>query len=385
MSRREGHITERSSGRWLIRYYGDEGRRYAITIRGTRKDAERELRQRLNTLDSGTHVDPTRMTTGEWLTRWLATVSEQISPKTRERYGELVNHFLIPALGALPIAKLAPTHIKDCYTALGSGGRRDGKPGGLSRQTRRHIHRVLHIALACAVEDQVVARNCASGIRLPQVERATMTTLSPEQSRQLLDALRHSHIYWPALLAISTGMRRGEVLALRWQNVDLERGSIRVVESLEQTRAGLRFKPPKSGKTRAVTLPGYTVAELRRLKREQAESLLRLGVRQGGATLLCARADGEPLQPQSLTHEFPRFLDRLGPDFPKITFHGLRHTHASQLLTAAVHPKVVQERLGHAKISITLDTYSHLVETMQEDAAAKIDELTFGHGFGHKS
>jgi integrase len=384
MSRREGHVTERSPGRWLVRYYGEAQRRYAVTVKGTRKEAERELRRRLDALDLGTHVDPNRMTTGEWLTRWLATVAEEISPKTHERYGELVRHFLIPALGGLPIAKLAPTHIQDCYTALASGGRRDGKPGGLSRQTRRHLHRVLHAALARAVEQQIIIRNPAAAMRLPKVERAPMTTLSPKQSRQLLDGLRHSHIYWPALLATSTGMRRGEVLALRWQNVDLEHGSVRVVESLEQTRAGLRFKPQKCGKMRAVTLPGYTVTELRRLKREQAEGLLRLGVRQDGSTLLCARADGMPLQPQSLTHEFPRFLARLGPDFPKINFQGLRHTHASQLLTAAVHPKVVQERLGHATIGITLDTYSHLVETMQEDAAAKIDELTFGHSFGHK-
>ena len=198
-------------------------------------------------------------------------------------------------------------------------------------------------------------------------------SLTAEQSAALLDALRHSHVYWPVLIALATGVRRGEVLALRWRNVDLDHGTVRIVESLEQTKAGLRFKSPKTDRARAVTLPAFATDELRRLKREQAERLFMLGVRQTGATLLCARADGEPLQPQSLTHEFPRFLARLGPDFPRVRFHDLRHSHATQLLLSGVHPKVAQERLGHSTITTTLDLYSHVTETMQEDAAARID------------
>jgi integrase len=389
MSRRQGYIEERSPGHWLVRYSVNEPggrRRFSTTIKGTKRDAERELRRRLDAIDQGAHVDPTRMTVGEWLARWLDAARAEISPKTHERYAEIVKYHLAATLGPLPLAKLAPMHIADCYASLASGGRRDGKSGGLSAQTRRHVHRVLHTALARAVEQQLLARNPAEAFRrrLPKVERAPMTTLTPEQSRQLLSAVRHSHIYWPVLLSISTGMRRGEVLALRWRDIDLDHGAVRVVQSLEQTRGGLRFKTPKSGKTRPVALPAHTVAELRRLKVEQAQALLRLGVRQDATTLVCCRADSEPLQPQSLTHEFPRFLARLGPEFPKIGFHSLRHTHASQLLTAGVHPKVVQERLGHATIGITLDTYSHLIETMQSDAAAKIDEITFGHNLGHK-
>ena len=189
----------------------------------------------------------------------------------------------------------------------------------------------------------------------------------------MLDALRHSHIYWPVLIALAAGVRRGEVLALRWRNVDLDHGTVRIVESLEQTKAGLRFKSPKTDRARAVALPAFATDELRRLKREQAEHLFMLGVRQTGATLLCARADGEPLQPQSLTHKFPRFLARLGPGFPRVRFHDLRHSHATQLLLAGVHPKVAQERLGHSTITTTLDLYSHVTETMQEDAAARFD------------
>lgn len=186
------------------------------------------------------------------------------------------------------------------------------------------------------------------------------------------DAVRHSHIYWPVLIALATGARRGEVLAIRCRNVDLHRGTIRIVESLEQTKSGLRFKSPKTDRARAVTLPNFAVEELCRLKREQAESLLMLGVRHTADTLVCARRDGGPLQPQSLTHEFPRFLARL-EDFPRVWFHDLRHSHATQLLLARVHPKVAQERLGHSTVTTTLDLYSHVTATMQEDAAGRLD------------
>ena len=147
---------------------------------------------------------------------------------------------------------------------------------------------------------------------------------------------------------------------------------MRVVESLEQTKARLRVKAPKSEKARAVSLPVFAIDELRRLKREQAEHLLRLGVRQDFDTLLCARADGAPIQPRSLTHEFTRLINRT-KDIPRVRFHDLRHSHATQLLLAGVDPKVAQERLGHSTIGVTLDLYSHVTATMQEDAAARID------------
>jgi integrase len=202
-----------------------------------------------------------------------------------------------------------------------------------------------------------------------------MVTLDPDQATALLAAIRHSHIYWPALLALSIGARRGEILAVRWHSIDLERGEVRIVASLEQIGKELRFKAPKTERHRTVTLPAFAVAELRAHKSRQAEDLLALGIRQTGQTLVCARQDGEPLQPQSLTHEFPRFLGRLGADFPRVRFHDLRHSHATLAMLAGVHPKVVQERLGHSTISTTLDLYSHVTATMQEDAANRLDAV----------
>jgi integrase len=344
------------------------------TVRGDRKAAEKELRRLLHTIDNGEHVDPTRMSVRQWLEQWLDTVRAEVAPKTHERYGEIVHNFLMPALGNLPLAKLAPTHIQEAYNEWAMGGRRDGKAGGLSPQTRRHIHRILRTALSRAVEQQVIARNPADAFkkRLPKVERRTLAILNAEQSARLLEAIAHSRVYWPVLLALSTGMRRGEVLAVRWKNVDLDSGTLRVMESLEQAKTGIRFKPPKSGRHRVITLPAYAVADLRRLKRQQAEELLAIGIRQTGETLLCARADGQPHQPLSLTYEFARFMGHM-KDLPRVRFHDLRHSHATQLLASGVHPKIASERLGHASVGITLDLYSHVTDTMQSDAALKLD------------
>jgi integrase len=382
MHRPTGHIRQRSPGSWELRYSGgttQAGRRRGVittTVRGSRRDAERELRRLLRTLDTGEHVNPTRISLGDWLGTWLLAVRDEVSPRTHERYSEIVANFLVPELGAIPIIKLASAHIQIAYSKWSTGGRRDGKVGGLAPRSRRHIHRILSAALVRAVEQQIIARNPTEAFkkRLPKIEPKPMKTLSPEQSARLLEAIGHTRTYWPTMLALAAGMRRGEIFALRWKHVDLDRGSLCVMESLEQTRSGgLRFKSPKSDRTRVITLPAFAIEELRRLRREQAEELLSLGVRQCGETLVCARADGEPLQPQSLTHQFTRLISRV-PDIPRVRFHDLRHSHATQLLLAGVHPKVAQERLGHASITTTIDLYSHVTETMQTDAAARLDQ-----------
>jgi integrase len=379
--RRTGHIRERSPDSFEIRYsLGTNpatGRRQiaTTTVRGTRKEAEKELRRLLRSLDTGEHVDPNRVTVRLWLATWLATVRHEVAPRSYDRYAAIVNRHLIPALGNLQLTKLAPVHIQEFYNTLASTGRRDGRLGGLAARSRRQLHRVLATALSRAVEQQLIARNPTEVFkrRLPKVEPREMVTLTAVQSTLLIKTARGSPLYPPILIALATGARRGEALALRWRNVDLDRGAIRIVESLEQTAAGLRFKAPKNDRGRTVTLPTFAVGELRRLKREQAESLLMLGVRQTGDTLVCARADGAPLQPVALTHLFTRLIERIA-DLPRVRFHDLRHTHATQLLLAGVHPRIAQERLGHSTVVLTLDLYSHVTATMQEDAAAKIDE-----------
>jgi len=378
--RRRGTIKSRSSGSYRIRYslgrdpVSGKRRFGTATVRGTREDAERELTRLLRTADTGEHVDPTRMSVRRWLETWLDAVRSEVSPKTHERYTEIVRCYLIPSLGQHPIARLAPAQIQHAYNEWSVGGRRDGKSGGLSALTRRYMHVVLRSALARAVEQQLLARNPADAFkkRLPKAERKEIATLTMEQSARLLGSNKHMHLYWPILLALTTGMRRGEILALRWKNVDLDHGVLRVTESLEQTKAGIRFKAPKTDRARAITLPAFAVSELCRLKRHQAEALMRAGAQQSGETLVCCREDGEPKQPRSLTHEFAHAIGKI-KDLPRVRFHDLRHSHATQLLAGGVHPKIAQERLGHSTITTTMDLYSHVADTMQTDAAVRLD------------
>ena len=214
-------------------------------------------------------------------------------------------------------------------------------------------------------------RNEADTVRPPRVERKQMKALDTEGAAALLEAARDTTLFIPVLLGITTGIRRGEATALRWRHVDLDRGQISIEESAEQTRTGVRYKPPKSGKGRAVALPATVVKELRNHRIKQAQALLKFGIRLSDDNFVVAQADGSAFQPRSLTHSFALFVAE--HKLPRVRLHDLRHTHATAMLKSRVHPKVVQERLGHSTIAITLDIYSHVLEGMQEDAAEIVD------------
>ena len=376
--RHKGHIRQRSKGSFEIRYdLGTDqltGKRQTVTttFKGKRQDAVKEMYRLLRNVEEGTYVESEKITVGEFLKQWIETVRSQVSPKTHERYSDIVTHFLIPTFGNCPLNKLQTTAIQNVYNGWESSGRRDSKKGGLSPQTRLHIHRVLKSALKYAVQLPLINRNPADFVKPPRPKRASISTITIEQSAILLDAIRGKQIYWPVLMALTTGMRRGEILALRWKNIDLDKKTVRIVESLEQTKKGMRFKAPKTDRTRAVILPDYAVEELRLWKEKQAEEFAELEVKHNQDTLFYCRYDGEPIWPSSITHEFYKAIKKL-PELPKIRFHDLRHSHATQLLAAGIHPKLAQERLGHSTITTTLDLYSHAVETMQDDAAAKLD------------
>jgi integrase len=380
--RRNGYIRQRSEGVFEIRYtLGTDQltrsrKRTSKTIKGTYKDAERELRRLLRTIDTSEHLEPTKITTEQFLKQWIETVRSQISPKTHERYADIVNHFLIPSFGKSLLSRLTPILIQEAYNKWETSGRRDNKKGGLAPRTRLHLHRIFRSALKHAMRMRLINHNPADAVLPPKAKRTTASTLTIEQSVTLLEGIQNKHprMYWPVLLAITTGMRRGEIVALRWKNVDLENKTIRVTESVEQVGHNIRFKAPKTEKTRAVMLPDYVVEELRAWKSNQSQELERLGVKANDDTFVCGRSwDGGVLKPDSLTAEF-RVAIRNIPDFPIVRFHDLRHSHATQLLKQGIHPKIAQERLGHSTITTTLDLYSHVVDTMQNDAVSKLDD-----------
>jgi integrase len=219
----------------------------------------------------------------------------------------------------------------------------------------------------------MIGRNPADAVEAPRKRSTEMQTLDVPSIGRLLEAAEGTQQYVPVLLAVTTGMRRGEIFALKWDNVDLRSGKLFVRHSLEKSKDGLRFKEPKTPRAkRCIALPAFVVEALKRHKRLLAQHRLAIGPAYCDLGIVCPREDGKPRHPDTFSTAFCVLRAKVG--LPTLRFHDLRHTHASQLLAEGVHPKVVSERLGHSTINLTLDTYSHVMPGMQEDAARKIDQ-----------
>ena len=341
----------------------------------TRREAEAASARIISEIDGGAFVEPSAIKVGEFLTYWLAAyAATNVAAKTLQTYTEIVERSLIPALGHVRLCKLSPAQIQGFYSQQLTSGRKAG--GGLSARTVHHIHTVLHESLKHAVKWQMLSRNPSDAVDPPRPLRTEVVVLDAEQSRQLLAAAEGTEHYIPVLLGLSTGMRRGEIFALRWSDVDLERSLLTVNRSLEQTHAGLSFKSPKTAKSRRqIALPAECAARLKSCKTKQAGARLLLGEAYQNNDLVCCRGDGSPIKPDSFSVAFKAFATRIG--MPGLSFHKLRHTHATALLRANIHPKIVSERLGHSTVGITLDTYSHCLPGMQVEAAASIDAALF--------
>ena len=314
-----------------------------------------------------------------YLERWLRDYcAVKVSPKTAERYTQIVRLHLTPTLGHHQLTKLRPLHIQEAYTFWLQGGRRDGEAGGLSVTTVLHHHRVLHLALRQAVRWQLLAVNPADAVQPPRKAQREMSALDEDETAKLLEAAVGSDLYAPILVAVTTGLRRGELLALRWQDVDLERGTLSVNQTIEQTaERGIAFKEPKTAKSRRlISLGSLTVETLRRHRASQNEARLLLGNSYVDGGLVFPAPAGSVWNPRTFSSAFYRLTSHSG--VPRMRFHDLRHSHATQLLVAGVHVKVVSERLGHSTAGITLDTYSHVLPGIQEEAAARIDSAIRG-------
>lgn len=247
------HVSDRETGKRRRKWH---------SFTGTKREAQKRCAQLISEMTGGSYVEPSRMTTGQHLERWLEHVRSQVSPRTHERYSEIVRKNIAPMLGAIPLTKLKPVHISDAYSRALSSGRRDGK-GGLAPTTVTYMHRLIKHALTQAVRWELLSRNPADAVDPPKVERTSLTTFDMVQTAELIEALRGTRLLIPVMLAVLCGLRRGEIIALRWRNVDLHRGKISVVESAEQTASGVRYKSPKSGRGRAVALSSFMVEELR--------------------------------------------------------------------------------------------------------------------------
>lgn len=390
-----GHIRKSGEGSWEIKF--DLGRdpvsgkritKYA-SFKGNKRQAQAELTRLLASRDAGSYVDPTKMTLGEYLQHWLsADVGRRVGKRTAARYRQIVEKNITPRLGHVPLRRLTAAHIEGFEADLHREGwvkarakKKDDdgqpkaeEPRGLSKQTVLHVHRTLSQALNHAVRLEVLVKNPARQVKPTKPDDPDIQILDRKKSEMttLLETAKGTGLYAPVLVAVTTGVRRGELLGLRWSDVDLKAASLTVNQAMQRTKGEIEFKAPKTKKSRrTITLPAITVETLQAHRKAQLEQRMKLGLGRDPRDLVFTREDGQPLDPDSLSKAFERLILKAG--VTPITLHGLRHTHISYLLMDGVHVKVVSERAGHANIKITLETYAKYLPNMQMEAAAKIN------------
>jgi len=371
-----GHVRKRGKKWCVIVYLGrdEKGRPKQKWYSGfdSKKEAETAVVGIVHDINHGTYVEPVKITLGAFLLNWLESYARvNVSAKTCSRYEEIIKKHLIPSLGHIPIQKLHPVNIQNYYAEKLKNGKIRGE-GGLAPRSVLHQHRLLRAALQHAVKWMLIVRNPADAVSPPRPDYKEMKTLNAKETVTLLQKARNSRVYIPVLLAVTTGMRRGEIIALQWKDVDLDKETITVRRTLERIKGGYQFKHPKTRKSRRqISLTPSAAAELRAHKQKQNEDKLHLGAAYNDQDLVCAWPDGTLVKPDFVSREFKKILQKIG--LPIVRFHDLRHSHATLMMIQGVHPKIVSERLGHSTIRITMDTYSHVVPGLQKEAASQFD------------
>ncbi len=365
-----GHIRKRGSTWAVVVDVGRDasGRRQQKWHSGfrTKREASEALTEILGQLATSQYVAPTKLTVGRFLEdEWLPAIQASVRPLTFESYAGNVRNHVVPRLGSVPLQQLTPPMLNTLYSELGQA---------LSPRTVRYIHAILRRAFADAVKWNRLARSPVDTADPPSARYGAggaMQTWSSSELARFLESVRDDRLFACWRFLAMTGCRRGEALGLRWRDLDLDSGRATIVQTVVANRALSETKTDRSRRT--IALDEASVAALRRHRQSQDEERWILGASYEDNQLVFCREDGSPIWPRSLTRSFARLVEAAG--VPKIRLHDLRHTHATLALQAGVHPKVVQERLGHATISITLDVYSHAVPAMQEEAAERVAHL----------
>jgi integrase len=336
------------------------------TVRGTKTDAEKRRTELLHQLDTGTFIKPNKTTFAEYLERWLQDYAKpKLSPRSYERYAGIIKNYLIPEIGNIPLTQLRPEHIQKHYRTI--------RDQGLKSETIRFHHAVIHKALQTAVKWAILNRNAADGVDVPKTVHTEMQTWDDFEVRHFLDTAKDSIYYALFHLALFTGMRRSELLGLQWRDVEVQQ--IHVCRSLHHLKDGSYiFTQPKSEKSkRIIALSPSSVLVLAEHKGRQQAIRAMLGETLGKDDLVFSTPQGSPLRPNTITRAWTMLATKA--DIKHIRLHDARHTHASLMLKQGIHPKIVQERLGHSTISMTLDIYSHVAPGLQEAAARSFDTL----------
>ncbi len=366
----EGSIGRRKNGGWMAQYvvHTAEGRKRRSLYGNTRAEVATKLATALSDREGGLVFDAGRLILGKYLDRWLVdSVRDTVRLTTYQGYERIVRRHIKPTLAPVKLKNLTPTHVRGLY--------RERLESGLAPRMVQLIHTTLHKALKQAVADGLIPRNVTETVKAPQVSRKEFTPLSVGESKRLIEAAKGDRFEAIYLLAVSTGMRQGELLGLKWEDVDLERGTLQVRRTLSTANGkGFTFGVPKTAKSRrSIKLPAVALSSLKHHRKAQLEERVALSGLYSDQGLVFPSRTGTPVYRQDLiTRSFKPLLQRAG--LPDIRFHDLRHTCATLLLLKGVHAKYVQELLGHATISITLDTYSHVLPGMGDAASGAMDE-----------
>jgi len=364
-----GHIRQKGKVSWQIQIYagiGPDGkyRRHFETIHGRKSDAQKRLNELLISLEKGAYTPPGRLTVAEHLRHWLeGYVKTNCSQRTLDGYTSIIENHLIPGLGHLHLKHLHPQAIQGYYSKACER---------LSAQTVHHHHRVLSQSLKYAVRQGYLGRNPAELVDAPSPRKKAMRTLTPGEVEVLFEEDNH---YYPVIYtAVSTGLRQAELLGLRWRDIDLDMLSLSVSQVLYKRRGVCQFKEPKTTHSRRRVRMTPKLALFLREYRSERESLYNeLGKQLTLDDLVFASPEGKPIDPGVLSHAFGRMAR--GAGLEGVRFHDLRHTFASLMLSRGAKPKVISEALGHSSVAFTMDTYSHIIEGMQEEAMALLDEV----------
>ena len=369
----KGYIRQKGKGRdsWQIQVYvgnrpDGKPRRHFETVRGRKSDAQKRLNELLVSLEKGIYTPPGRLTVAEHLNNWLeGYVKTNCSQRTLDGYRSIIELHLFPALGHVQLKQLHPQLIQAYY------GKACEK---LSARTVHHHHRVLSQSLKYAVRQGYLGRNPAELVDPPSPRKKAMRTLNPAEVEALLETATENYYYPVIYTAVSTGLRQAELLGLRWRDVDLDLLSISVSQVLYKRRGVCQFKEPKTEHSRRRVAMTPKLALFLKEYRAERESLYwQLGKPLTLDSLVFAGAEGKPIDPGVLSHSFNRMARQAGLE--NVRFHDLRHTFASLMLLRGAKPKVISEALGHSSVAFTMDTYSHIIEGMQEDAMALLDEV----------
>ncbi len=365
----EGSIYKRRDGRWTaaVSLGYKDGKRWRKTFYGK---SRREVREKLSTAlrahQQGLPVAPERQTVGQFLERWLSdSVKPSVRPLTYDRYEQLVRLHISPALGRIDLPKLSPQHVQAFLNQK--------RAHELSPRTVQYLHATLRRALGRALKWNMVARNVATLVDVPRVQRPEVQPFSLEQARTILDAIRGNRFEALYSVALAVGLRRGEALGLRWDDVDLDAGTLKVRTALQRIDGKLQLVEPKTSRSRrTIALPDMAVAALRSHRARQLQERLLAGSRWQDTGMVFTTSIGTYMEPRNLTRHFSRTIKNAG--LPPKRFHDLRHTCASLLLAQGVHARVVMEILGHSQIGLTMDTYSHVAPSLQRDAAGRMND-----------